>query len=95
MDFWLFACGDVILWLCWFQLSKKNNSYKTCFHGGHKLKGEVYPRKTKKTEPPRIIMIPLYLKLHTVYRDELKNISFDTLSYDNFNLSLQMIAEIN
>lgn len=59
-----------------------------------KFKGEVYPRKTKKTEPPRIIMIPKYLKLHTVYRDELKNISFYTLSYDNFNPSLQVIAEI-
>lgn len=41
-----------------------------------------------------MIMIPQYLKLHTVYRDELKNISFYTLSYDNLNPSLQMIAEI-
>lgn len=57
-----------------FSLSKETNSYKTCFHGGHKFKREVYPRKTKKTEPPRIIMIQQYLKLHTVYRDELKNI---------------------
>lgn len=39
-------------------------------------------------------MIPQYLKLHTVYRDELKNISFYTPSYDNLNPSLQMIAEI-
>lgn len=77
-----------------FSVSKKTNSYKTCFHGENKFKGEVYTRKTKKTEPLRIIMIPQYLKLHTVYRDELKNISFYTPSYDNLNPSLQMIAEI-
>lgn len=76
-----------------FSVSKETNSYKTCFHG-EKIQGGGLPTETKKTEPPQIIMIPQYLKLHTIYRDELKNISFYKLSYDNFNPSLQMITEI-